>query len=217
MLLFLSLSHTLAQRCEHSMIRLRMFLPLQLCRLTSGQHSPELLRLILRFILLVTLSIVNFHPGPPVLGWFDRCKLRCDIASSHICIVQVAFAVEPDALATTTPDYVLGKNCSNFQSNKSVSFQQDSSIFEEKRVPSFGDLRSTQQRFGNFRDVSSKYPLCSTLVRRLHFDLAQIWNDCPSGDSKLTACLQWQISSDRNRQCRHGCTTVVIQPQPLFA
>ena len=166
-------SHThLAPRCEHSMIRLTMLLPLQLCGLMSFQHSPELFRLILTFHLFIALSIVNFHPGPTLLCRFHWCNLLCDIASSHICIVQVPLAVEPDAPPTTTPNSVLCQNCSNFQGNRGPSFQQDSPIFEEKRVPSLGDLRSTQQRFGNFRAVSSKCSLNLTLVGRFHFDLS---------------------------------------------
>ena len=109
------------------MIHLKMFLSLRLFGLTSGQHSPELLKLILRFILLVTMSVVNFHAGPAVLGWFDWCKLWCDIASSHICIVQVAFAVEPDALAKTTPDFMLGQNCSNFY--------KATGVFRSNKIP----------------------------------------------------------------------------------
>ena len=97
----------LAPRCEHSMIHLGMLLPLQLCVLSSFQHSPEFFKLILRFLLLVALSIMNLHPAPILLCWFDGWKLLCDIASSHICIVQVALAVEPDVLAMTIPDLVL--------------------------------------------------------------------------------------------------------------
>ena len=132
--------HThLAPWCEDSMIRLKMLLPLQLCGLMSFQHSPELFRLILTFHLFIALSIAtSILLGPTLLCWFHWCKLLSDIASSHMCIAQVLFTEEPDVPSTTTPNFVLCPNCSNFQGNWGSSFQQDSTIFETSAALSSG-------------------------------------------------------------------------------
>ena len=86
-------------------------------------------------------------------------------------VVQVAFAVESDALAMTVPDLVIFQNCSDLESNRGSSFQQDESHLLEASA-ALSSVFETSVMF------PPNCPLDSTLIHRLHFDLAQIGNDC---------------------------------------
>ena len=76
--------------------------------------------------------------------------------------------------------FVLGQNCSYFSSNGCVSFQQDSSIFEEKSpnqpLETSAALSSGLETSVMFPRSILSIPLSSS---RLHFDLAKFGITAP--------------------------------------